>query len=131
MDTLTETADIMRLLADSTRIRLAMLLDGNQLSVAEITQITEMPQSRVSTHLGKLREAGVLRDRHEGASTFYAINDAAMPEPVRRVWVVVAESRDEALQRARSARSRASSRDSATTNHTRRTGSGMAASLMA
>jgi SAM-dependent methyltransferase len=45
---------------------------GNELSVAEITQITGMPQSRVSTHLAKLREAGVLRDRHEGASTYYA-----------------------------------------------------------
>jgi SAM-dependent methyltransferase len=45
-----------------------------------------MPQSRVSTHLGKLREAGVLRDRHEGASTYYAINEATMPEEVRRLW---------------------------------------------
>jgi len=104
MVTLAETVDILRLFADATRVRLSALLDGNELSVAEITQITGLPQSRVSTHLGKLREAGVLRDRHEGASTFYAINDAAMPEPVRRVWLVVAESRDEALLRADRAR---------------------------
>ena len=69
---LAKTVDMLRLFADATRVRLAHLLDGNELSVAEMTQITELPQSRVSTHLGKLREAGVLRDRREGASTFYA-----------------------------------------------------------
>ena len=47
MITLSETVDIMRLFADATRVRLAVLLDGNELSVAEITQITGMPQSRV------------------------------------------------------------------------------------
>jgi len=104
MDTLTETADIMRLLADSTRIRLAMLLDGNQLSVAEITQITEMPQSRVSTHLGKLRDASILRDRHEGTSTYYTLNDIAMPEKTRRLWNLVAESCDEPLLKSDRAR---------------------------
>jgi SAM-dependent methyltransferase len=101
---LSEAVDLLRLFADATRVRLASLLDGNELSVAEITQITEMPQSRVSTHLGKLREAGVLRDRREGASTFYAINDAAMPDQARRLWNLVAETRNEPLLRADSAR---------------------------
>jgi ArsR family transcriptional regulator len=104
MINLSETIDILRLFADTTRVRLAVLLDGNELSVAEITQITEMPQSRVSTHLGKLREAGVLRDRHAGTSTYYAINDDAMPDQVRRLWNLVAETRDEALLRADRAR---------------------------
>ena len=100
MNSLPQTVDILRLFADQTRVRLAVLLDGNELSVAEITQVTQMPQSRVSTHLGKLREAGVLRDRHEGASTFYAINESAMPDLVRRLWNLVAETRDEPLLRA-------------------------------
>jgi SAM-dependent methyltransferase len=104
MINLSETIDILRLFADATRVRLAVLLDGNELSVAEITQITEMPQSRVSTHLGKLREAGVLRDRPSGASTYYTLNDAAMPEQARRLWNVVAETRDELLPRADRAR---------------------------
>ncbi len=101
---ISETVDMLRLFADETRVRLAALLDGNELSVAEMTQITEMPQSRVSTHLGKLREAGVLRDRREGASTFYAMNEATMPGQVRRLWNLVAETRDEPLLRADRAR---------------------------
>jgi len=100
MAPLSQTVDSLRLFADPTRLRLAHLLDGNELSVAEITQITDLPQSRVSTHLGKLREAGVLRDRRQGASTYYALNDGAMPEPARRLWALVAESRDEALLRS-------------------------------
>jgi ArsR family transcriptional regulator len=104
MINVSQTVDILRLFADVTRVRLAILLDGNELSVAEITQITEMPQSRVSTHLGKLREAGVLRDRHAGASTYYALNDATMPEQVRRLWNLVSETRDESLLRADRAR---------------------------
>lgn len=97
MGSLTKAVDSLRLFADPTRVRLAHLLDGTELSVAEITQVTDLPQSRVSTHLGKLREAGVLRDRRQGASTYYTVNDAGMPEPVRRLWAFMADSRDEPI----------------------------------
>ncbi|HMR10807.1 MAG TPA: metalloregulator ArsR/SmtB family transcription factor, partial [Polyangiaceae bacterium] len=70
---------LLHLLGDTTRMRLLALLGRDELSVAELTSITELPQSRVSTHLGRLREAGMLRDRRVGASTFYALNDVAMP----------------------------------------------------
>jgi ubiquinone/menaquinone biosynthesis C-methylase UbiE/DNA-binding transcriptional ArsR family regulator len=96
---LAKTVDILRLFADPTRVRLVHLLDGNELSVAEITAVTDLPQSRVSTHLGKLREAGVLRDRRQGTSTYYAVNDGAMPAPVRRVFGLLSETRDEPLLR--------------------------------
>lgn len=96
---LAKTVNSLRLFADPTRVRLAHLLDGTELSVAEITQVTNLPQSRVSTHLGKLREAGVLRDRRQGASTYYVVNDAAMPELARRIWSLVAASRDESVLR--------------------------------
>ena len=95
--------DMLQLFADPVRIRLAALLDGNELSVAEITQVTRMVQSRVSTHLGKLREAGVLRDRHQGTSTYYAINES-MPETALRLWQLVDDNRDEAEWQADRAR---------------------------
>jgi ArsR family transcriptional regulator len=95
-----KTVEILRLFADPTRVRLARLLDGNEISVAEITKITNLPQSRVSTHLGKLREAAVLRIRKQAASTYYALNDEAMPAPVRRVWNLIAEERDDPVARA-------------------------------
>ena len=47
-----------RLLSDSTRIRLLLLLDREELSVAELSAITRLAQPRVSTHLAKLKEDG-------------------------------------------------------------------------
>jgi len=68
MDTIASAVDLLRLFGDSTRLRLASLLAKTELTVAEITQITQLPQSRVSTHLGKLRDAGVpLRSELEKA----------------------------------------------------------------
>jgi SAM-dependent methyltransferase len=99
-----KTAEILRLFADPTRARLAHLLAGNEISVAEITKITNLPQSGVSTHLGKLREASVLRVRRQGAKTYYTLNDEAMPEPVRRVWSLLADERDDPVTRADHAR---------------------------
>src|SRR3954462_13124902 len=100
MATVGDTVDLLRLFGDATRVRLASLLEADELTVAEITRITDLPQSRVSTHLGKLREAGVLRDRREGASTYYSMNDGTMPAEVRRLWSVVGDALDEPLLRA-------------------------------
>ena len=86
MHSLATTVNLLQLLGEPTRVRLMALLARHELTVAELVQITELGQSSVSTHLGKLREAGLLRDRRVGASTYYALNDAAMPHGARRMW---------------------------------------------
>ncbi len=80
------TVDVLQLLAEPTRVRLLSLLAREELTVAELTVALELGQSRVSTHLGRLREGGLVRDRKAGASTFYALNDGAMPDAARRAW---------------------------------------------
>jgi DNA-binding transcriptional ArsR family regulator len=79
----------LQLFAEPTRVRLLALLAEEELTVAELVSITEMAQSSVSTHLGKLRDAGLLRDRRVGASTLYALNDGNMPAGARQVWSLV------------------------------------------
>jgi SAM-dependent methyltransferase len=88
MNSLDASVGLLGLLADPTRLRLLALLGDEELSVAELVSITELAQSRVSTHLGRLREAGLLRVRPEGTSTFYALNDA-MPGEGRTLWELV------------------------------------------
>jgi ArsR family transcriptional regulator len=100
MDTLLSTVDLLSLFADATRLRLASLLEKNELTVAEITQITQLPQSRVSTHLGRLRDAGVLRDRRAGALAYYVMNDGAMPANVHKLWTLLGRELDEPLLRS-------------------------------
>ena len=56
---------ILKTLADPTRVRLLALLESEELTVAELSAITRLAQPRVSTHLAKLKEAALVRDRHE------------------------------------------------------------------
>jgi SAM-dependent methyltransferase len=81
MATLEATVDLLQLLGEPTRVRLLALLAREA--------ITDAGQSRVSTHLGKLRDAGLLRDRRAGASTFYALHAGAMPEAAKKIWSLV------------------------------------------
>ena len=52
----------LRLLADPTRLRLLLLLQQEELSVAEIQEIMGMGQSRISAHLGQLKQAQLVSD---------------------------------------------------------------------
>ena len=62
---------IFRTLGDPTRVRILALLEREELAVHELMDVLAMAQSRVSRHLGILREAGLLRDRREGTSALY------------------------------------------------------------
>jgi DNA-binding transcriptional ArsR family regulator len=72
MPTLDSTVDLLHLFGDATRMRLMALLAREELSVAKLVGVLQVPQSRLSTHLDRLKEAGLLRDRRAGPSTFYA-----------------------------------------------------------
>lgn len=99
MDNLATTTSLLQLFGEPTRVRLMALLAERELTVAELTAVTDLGQSTVSTHLAKLRDAGVLRDRRAGASTFYATQDGAMPAEARRIWETVREGlRDRQLE---------------------------------
>ena len=67
----------LRSLADPTRLRIIALLERDELSVNELQQITRMGQSRISTHLGQLQDAGLIQSRREGKRTFYKLNQSA------------------------------------------------------
>ena len=68
-----------RALADPTRLRLLALLARSELSVQELQDITRLGQSRISTHVGLLTEAGLLQSRREGKRTFYRVEAADQP----------------------------------------------------
>lgn len=77
-----DTLKALRALADPTRLRLLALLQGQELSVHELQEITGLGQSRISTHLGLLAEAGLVRARREGKRTYYGLvrNDSPTAE---------------------------------------------------
>jgi ubiquinone/menaquinone biosynthesis C-methylase UbiE/DNA-binding transcriptional ArsR family regulator len=67
----------LRALSDPTRLRIAALLEKDELSVAELQEITRLGQSRISTHLGLLADCELVQSRREGKRTFYKLNESA------------------------------------------------------
>ncbi len=75
-----------KLLSDSTRLRLLMLVDREELSVAELAAITQLAQPRVSTHLAKLKEAGLVNDRRQGVSVYYRMAGKIKDDSLAALW---------------------------------------------
>ena len=65
------TVNLLRLLADPTRLRLLLLLYEAELTVAELQDILGMGQSRISSHLAQLRRAGIVEHRRAGKHAYY------------------------------------------------------------
>ncbi len=97
MNTIAAAVDALGTFADPTRLRLVALLARVELSVAEITTITELPQSSVSNHLARLRDASIVRDRRAGVSVFYSLNDGTMPAPARSAWELLHKTLEDAV----------------------------------
>jgi SAM-dependent methyltransferase len=70
---LADAAALARLLGDPTRLRLLALLGEETLTVAELTAATGLAQSRVSTHLARLREQGLVTPRRVGTRSVQAL----------------------------------------------------------
>jgi ArsR family transcriptional regulator len=86
-----------RLLADSTRLRLLLILEQEELSVAELAAILQLAQPRVSTHLAKLKEAGLVADRREGVSVYYRMSSTFQDSSLEALWAVLRASRADPL----------------------------------
>jgi len=67
---------ILRVVADSNRLRILLLLQQEELSVAELQEILAMGQSTISTHLSQLKQAGLVEDRRTGKSNLYSATPA-------------------------------------------------------
>src|SRR5271165_4439385 len=67
----------LRLAADPNRLRLLLLLEQEELSVAEMQEILGKGQSQISTHLAQLKQAGVVDDRRTGKHAFYRLTATA------------------------------------------------------
>ena len=64
---------ILRVVADPNRLRILLLLEREELSVAELQEILTMGQSTISTHLGQLKQAGLVEDRRTGKYSLYRL----------------------------------------------------------
>src|SRR5271157_3971054 len=83
----------LRLAADPSRLRVLLLLEQEELSVAELQEILAKGQSQISTHLAQLKQAGLVDDRRTGKNAFYRLTaPAELMELVRKAAGEVPEA---------------------------------------
>ncbi len=76
-------AEVFRMLADSTRVRLLWGMLDRELSVTELADLVGKPAASVSQHLAKLRMARLVRTRREGTSVYYRVENDHVAQLVR------------------------------------------------
>jgi DNA-binding transcriptional ArsR family regulator len=69
------TARFFRALGDPTRLSLLDHLLGGEKTVGELVDLVGSPQGRVSSHLGCLKQCGLVDARREGKFIYYRIAD--------------------------------------------------------
>ena len=79
----------MSALADATRSRLLLLLERHELTVGELCQVLQLPQSTVSRHLKLLGDDGWVSARAEGTSRRYRMPADGMDADARQLWQLV------------------------------------------
>ena len=87
---------LLKVLADPNRLRLLRLLEAEELTVAELAAITLLAQPRVSTHLARLRDHDLVRDRKAGVQCYYRSN-GNLDKALGDLWQAVSSAVDDAL----------------------------------
>ena len=66
---------LFKALADTTRLKIMMLLDIREMCVCEIMVALDLTQPTASHHLGILEAVDLVEDRREGKWVFYSLRD--------------------------------------------------------
>ena len=81
--------DSLSALNDCVRLRVLRLVSKHELSVGEVADILQLPQSTASRHLKPLHEVGFVARRTVGTTGLYRLCDT-MPTEVAELWNIVA-----------------------------------------
>lgn len=73
-------AERFRGLADTTRIRILVRLQGGECNVTTLASELGVAQASISKHLAVLRQLGFILVRREGVQAFCSIRDPALPQ---------------------------------------------------
>src|SRR5215472_14679612 len=91
--------DHFTVLSDSIRVRMLVVLEGRELTVSELCDITQSPQSTVSRHLKTLSDGGWVTSRPDGTRRLYTFPLEELTASIQRLWDAI---RDEVASSATS-----------------------------
>lgn len=81
--------DRLAALGEMVRLRVLRLLEAEELSVGEVAQVVQLPQSTVSRHLKVLADGGWIARRNEGTATLYRLVLDDLAPQARALWCAV------------------------------------------
>ncbi|WP_017470830.1 ArsR/SmtB family transcription factor [Amphibacillus jilinensis] len=93
-----QTALLLKLLSDKTRLTMLKLLETNACCVCEFVDIFQMSQPAISQHLRKLRDAGIVREERSGQWIFYALSAKHPAHPLIKLILAEVEPQDDKIQ---------------------------------
>ena len=82
-----DLADLFKVFADSTRIRILFVLSSAEVCVCDLARVLNMTQSAISHQLRILKQNKLVKSRREGKSIFYSLADG-------HVSTIIAQGRD-------------------------------------
>lgn len=75
-DNLENTAEVLKVMAHPIRLKIIKsLIDNGPYNVGSLQEKFHIPQPTVSSHLGKLRRAGILISRRNGTEIYYKVEN--------------------------------------------------------
>lgn len=86
-DEIMEMADIFKLLADSSRLKIICSILNNELCVCDLCELLSLTQSNVSHQLQLLRTSKLVKYRKEGKQVYYSLQD----EHIEKIITMVLE----------------------------------------
>jgi ArsR family transcriptional regulator len=72
---LMELADLFKMFADTTRVKIMYALFDGEKNVTEICEDVEMTQSAVSHQLKALKNGKLIKSRRDGKAIYYSLDD--------------------------------------------------------
>jgi ArsR family transcriptional regulator len=83
--------DQLTVLSDAIRVRMLAILEGRELTVSELCDVVQLPQSTVSRHLKTLLDGEWVASRRDGTRRLYTLPLTEIDDSAKRLWQVVRE----------------------------------------
>ncbi|PYS30034.1 MAG: hypothetical protein DMG11_06715, partial [Acidobacteria bacterium] len=81
--------DQLSVLSDAIRVRMLAVLEDCELTVSELCDVVQLPQSTVSRHLKTLADGDWVTSRRDGTSRLYTLPLDDVDPSAKRLWQVV------------------------------------------
>lgn len=96
-DEIIEMADMFKLFADSSRLKIICEILNNELCVCDLCELLNLTQSNVSHQLQLLRAAKLVKHRKEGKQVFYSLKDEHVEKIIKMAIEHIREEKEEKL----------------------------------